>query len=220
MLKKVNLVPFLETVVEDRPLHLRWLSTLALMEHIGARKIHKSIPRLPRHLQMNESVLQHAAEEARHAYFFKKQIGRLMGTDSERQSPPQEPAPLCKWPGIKYFQKLDGWCRRRAGELFPEPSRTDLRTLYCYLAVTYIIEERAVDVYTAYEQILRERDIPIHLSGLLKEEEGHMQEILNMAAELPVDFEQELEALATDEEVLFQSFAESLSHSALSAAVL
>ena len=41
-----------------------------------------------------------------------------------------------------------------------------------------------------------------------------------MAGELPVDFEQELQALGEKEAVLFQKFAESLSQTALTEALL
>ena len=263
ILKKVDLRPFLETVVEDSQLHPRWLETLSLLENMGARKIHKSMARFPAHLQNAETVLQHAAEEARHAYFFKKQIGRLLQFENNspeknatesgqglKTSPPESektplspvspsaisetsagrrnseeiqeeqksPPALCKWAGIKYFQSLDALCQDRSVELLPKSSQ--YQTFFSYLAVTYIIEERAVDVYRDYEALLREKDLPIHLSGILKEEEGHMQEIRNMAGELPVDFEQELQALGEKEAVLFQKFAESLSQTALTEALL
>ncbi len=214
ILKKVDLKPFLETVVEDHRLHVRWLETLSLLENMGARKIHKSMPRFPLHLQRSETVLQHAAEEARHAFFFKKQIQRLI---SQEEQPTEGLAPLCQWEGIRYFQSLDGLCKRRAREILPD--NTQLQTLYSYLAVTYVIEERAVEVYGTYEGLLRYRELPIHLSGLLKEEEGHMKEIINMARELPVDFDSELHRIAEQEGLFFQRFGEKLSQTALTLAV-
>ncbi|HBS05539.1 MAG TPA: hypothetical protein DEA96_11265 [Leptospiraceae bacterium] len=219
ILKKVDLKPFLETVVEDDRLHVRWLETLSLLENMGARKIHKSMSRFPLHLQRSEVVLQHAAEEARHAFFFKKQIHRLASQEAGSVEDParENQSPLCQWEGIRYFQSLDGLCKRRSLELLPGNSQ--LQTLFSYLAVTYVIEERAVDVYGIYEGLLRERDLPIHLSGLLKEEEGHMKEILNMASELPLDFQAELERIAETEGQYFQRFAEKLSQTALTVAV-
>ncbi|MCB1138098.1 MAG: hypothetical protein KDK23_05045 [Leptospiraceae bacterium] len=218
MLQRIDLRPFLETVVEDAGLHARWLATLSLLEHTGARKIHKSMPRLPGHLRLAENVLQHAAEEARHAFFFRKQIGKILAADS-LESAEAGPAPLCRWPALRYFQSLDGWCKRRAKQVLSEHSQA-VQTLYCYLAVTYAIEERAVDVYRDYESTLREKDLPIHLAGLLKEEEGHMSEILTMAKELPLDFENELRILMSREGLLFHRFAEALSHSAITTALL
>ncbi|MEQ8349962.1 MAG: hypothetical protein RH862_00660 [Leptospiraceae bacterium] len=218
ILKKVDLRPFLESVVEDDWLHVRWLETLSLLENMGARKIHKSMSRFPEKLQRSEIVLQHAAEEARHAYFFKKQIHRLLPEEMKGDGIKSNTiSPLCQWSGIKYFQSLDGLCKRRALELMPGSSQ--YQTLFSYLAVTYVIEERAVEVYGVYEKLLRQKDLPVHLSGLLKEEEGHMREILNMAAELPLDFSKELETIGQQEGALFQTFAEKLSQAALSAAV-
>jgi len=218
----VDLRPFLETVAENEALHMRWLKTLALLEHTGARKIHKSIPFLPAHLRQSEAVLQHAAEEARHAYFFAKQIGRLLSEgEPERRPDPAVLRPMCQWSGIKYFQSLDSLCKQRSVAILGENAGSaEERTLFCYLAVTYLIEERAVQVYRNYETILRERELPIHLSGLLKEEEGHMEEILEMAKQLPLAFEKELGSLRLREEELFVRFAESLSQEALRSAVL
>ena len=85
--------------------------------------------------------------------------------------------------------------------------------------MTYVIEERAVEVYGTYEGLLRYRELPIHLSGLLKEEEGHMKEIINMARELPVDFDSELHRIAEQEGLFFQRFGEKLSQTALTLAV-
>ncbi|MCB1305279.1 MAG: hypothetical protein KDK37_13410 [Leptospiraceae bacterium] len=240
--RRVDLKPFLETVLEDGELHARWLSTLSMLEHTGARKIHKCMPALPDDLGRSLNVLQHAAEESRHAFFFAKQIQRLRtsgsahgsaeadaldaggsvdshsqemeGSRTEQKSGPL-PLPLCYWPALKYFQSLDAMCQKRASKLLPSSPRR--QTLYCYLAVTYLIEERAVDVYRAYEELLRQRELPIQLSGLLKEEEGHMSEILVMAQMLPLDFEAELRSLALQETALFERFAESLGTSALSA---
>lgn len=250
MLQRIDLRPFLETVVEDAGLHARWLATLSLLEHTGARKIHRSMPGLPGHLRLAESVLQHAAEEARHAFFFRKQIGKILATDTTHGTgtvPPaneteqslagtvtgskttksgktetgsDQPEPLCRWQALHYFQSLDAWCKRRAVQVLSEHSPA-VQTLYCYLAVTYAIEERAVDVYRDYEAALREKELPVHLSGLLKEEEGHMSEILAMASEeLPLDFENELKILMSREGLLFHPFAEALSHSALTTALL
>ena len=53
----------------ERPVeHARFLNTLALMEHIGSRKIMVSQTRGP----LGQEVLKHLAEETRHAYFFKR----------------------------------------------------------------------------------------------------------------------------------------------------
>ena len=62
-----------ERIVADDSLHAKWLNSLSMMENTGARKISKY--EHPVHTGI--IVLKHAAEEARHAYYLKKQIEKL-----------------------------------------------------------------------------------------------------------------------------------------------
>lgn len=48
--------------------HARFLNTLALMEHIGSRKIMVSQTKGT----LGQEILKHLAEETRHSYFFKR----------------------------------------------------------------------------------------------------------------------------------------------------
>src|ERR1017187_1650490 len=60
-------------IIKNEELHARWLNTLSLMENTGARKISASEDSSV----VTTMILKHAAEEARHAYYLKKQIGKL-----------------------------------------------------------------------------------------------------------------------------------------------
>src|SRR5882757_687950 len=62
-----------EAVINDKHLHARWLNTLSMMENSGARKIKKC----EHPVLTTEMILKHAAEEARHAYYLKKQIQKI-----------------------------------------------------------------------------------------------------------------------------------------------
>src|SRR5512147_3251965 len=53
--------------------HARFLNTLALMEHIGSRKIMASQSRGP----LGQEILKHLSEETRHAYFFRRAAENL-----------------------------------------------------------------------------------------------------------------------------------------------
>ena len=63
---------FLTEIVEQPEQHAKFMNMLSMLEHMGSRKIMLS--------QMNrtltEDSLKHLAEEARHAYFFKRQAER------------------------------------------------------------------------------------------------------------------------------------------------
>jgi len=63
-------------IVQQDQVHAQWLNTLSFMENAGARKI--SLCEHPTEVSIIQ--LKHAAEEHRHAYYLKKQIGKL-GTD-------------------------------------------------------------------------------------------------------------------------------------------
>src|SRR3954468_13075339 len=62
-----------DKIVKRDELHMKWLNSLSMMENTGARKISK----YEHPVHTNIIVLKHAAEEARHAYYLKKQISKL-----------------------------------------------------------------------------------------------------------------------------------------------
>src|SRR5688572_20273270 len=69
----MSISTLINTIVADNTLHAKWLNTLSLMENTGARKI--SAGEHP--LNVTLIVLKHAAEEARHAFYLKKQISKV-----------------------------------------------------------------------------------------------------------------------------------------------
>src|SRR5262245_24037065 len=62
-----------DRVVASDMLHAKWLNTLSYLENCGARKIAK----FEDPVGTNITILKHAAEEARHAYYLKKQIAKI-----------------------------------------------------------------------------------------------------------------------------------------------
>src|ERR1700754_2656794 len=66
----------LSTIISNNQLHARWLNTLSLMENTGARKISASEDPV----DVTYIILKHAAEEHRHAFYLKKQIGKISDT--------------------------------------------------------------------------------------------------------------------------------------------
>ena len=68
-----QLKDILNTIIPSAELHSKWLNSLSMMENTGARKISK----YEHPVFTDIIVLKHAAEEARHAYYLKKQIGKL-----------------------------------------------------------------------------------------------------------------------------------------------
>ena len=60
-------------IVMHPTLHARLLNTLSMMENAGAKKIKNC----EHPVLVNEIILKHSAEEARHAYYLKKQIQKI-----------------------------------------------------------------------------------------------------------------------------------------------
>ena len=152
----------LKEITSCRRLHGRWLNTLSFLEYIGTRKILKSLPADI----LDETLLSHIAEEAFHSLFFKKLVRKVTlhnySFGEEELLAPEE----CEG----YFQNLD----RKAEAL----SNGD--KILNYLYTTWIVETRAVTVYSLYNQILREKQFSFTLNPILKDEEKHLNQVKNL----------------------------------------
>lgn len=180
----------LRSIVSNASVHGRWLNTLSFLEHVGSRKIFRA--RLG--AEMNEMLLRHAAEEARHALFFKSMARRESGASDF-----QPESLLCGWSANRYIQSLDGKVREYLG-----PNRD----YHCYLLTTYLIEIRAGSVYPLYQQILTEAGSSISLRSVILEEEGHLREMTEEMAKHSLT--RDAENLSAAEESLFRRFLEKL----------
>lgn len=165
-----DLAQLLPHIIADDALHARWLNSLSMMESVGARKIAAYV----HPIEVDLITLQHAFEEARHAYFLKKQIGKLKQT-SPNYEPNYTLAPRASY---RYLHKLDMSCARylsNAGQ-----TGRDLKH-GCYLLVTYLIEVRAMKLYGTYQAALDAAASRVHVKSIISEEEGHLT---NMMAQL------------------------------------
>ena len=142
---------FLEKVVQNKVSHAHWLNTLAFMEHIGSRKIIKS----QNSTYLDIDLLQHISEEARHAFYFKNLAHKV----SPKDTPTFEPQYLIKGDlSEDYFQAVDHKVEEEVSTL---PDKNILNYLY----TTWIIEERAVFLYTVYNKLLLQGTQSLPLQG-------------------------------------------------------
>src|ERR1035437_8167932 len=158
-------------IIPDNDLHVKWLNSLSMMENTGARKISKYED--PVHT--NIIVLKHAAEEARHAYYLKKQISKLAKDSCPDYSYPYLLAPIESY---HYLQQLDvEACRYIKNKLNLEG-----RALKhgAYLLVTYAIEVRADMLYGIYQEALTKHKSKVNVKSIITEEEGHLAEMRRM----------------------------------------
>lgn len=155
----------LGSVLASPPTHARFLNTLALMEHIGSRKIMLTQGTGA----LDQDTLKHLAEEARHAFFFKRQAEAEAG-----RALAFEPADLFAAATARgYFQRLEATINRAcAGDADPAA---------VYLYMSMIVEFRAVWAYDRYQRALTAAGHRMSLKGLLAEEQGHLDD---MAARL------------------------------------
>lgn len=164
----MNLEHTLNTIVLNDEIHAKWLNTLSMMENSGARKISAS----EHPTKVNLTILKHAAEEARHAYYLKKQLAKIPNQSCEDYTFPNLLAPVQSY---QYLHKLDTeisrYCQEQLGL-----SGYDLRYA-AYLLVTYAIEVRADDLYEIYQRVLRAHKHRVTVKTIIAEEIGHLEEM-------------------------------------------
>ena len=196
-----HLATLLPTIIADNALHARWLNSLSMMESVGARKIAAYV----HPIQVDLITLQHAFEEARHAYFLKKQISKL-----DQLSPDYAPEhTLAPRASYRYLHKLDMSCAR----YLANSGKTGRALKHgCYLLVTYLIEVRAMMLYTTYQKALDAAGSRVHVKSILAEEEGHLD---NMTTQLDV-FDPNWRTLSDDlhdiEQNLYQHWLSQIAH--------
>lgn len=138
----------------------RWLNTVSLMEFIGARKISRTVA--DRHPSL--AVLQHLADETRHALAFKRLAFEVAGKEPEGY--------LCIEAAKTYFQTLD-----RALSAWATERRGQEDTFLNYLLTTTLIEERAMVIYPLYKAATASDAVKAELKNVVIEEQSHRVEI-------------------------------------------
>ena len=160
-----------DEIVANDEMHAKWLNSLSMMENTGARKISKY--EHPVHTGI--IVLKHAAEEARHAYYLKRQIAKLDADACPDYSYPYLLAPIESY---HYLNQLDvDACRYVKNKL--GLTGRDMKH-GAYLLVTYAIEVRADMLYGIYQDALTKYSSKVNVKSIIAEEEGHLEEMQKM----------------------------------------
>lgn len=192
----------LKKITADKNLEARWLNTLSLLEFIGARKICRSV--CENHPQ--SFVLEHFADESRHAHAFKKMHDNLVSTiNQDRFS--SDNSYLCHDQAVSYFQMLDQLVNEKIQE-----AKLEKAQFINYLLVTHLIEKRAMLVYPLYSHLTQYSDIKNQLDQIIQEEASHrsfvkeqIQKALKQQNQIGF-----IEICESIEEQLFFSFEQSL----------
>jgi rubrerythrin len=203
-----SLTDIIEEIVKNDAVHAMWLNTLSMMENTGSRKISASEHKTKTTL----ITLKHAAEEARHAFYLKKQIGKLGYEDIFKNYEPV--SILGAVESIQYLQRLDiDLCRYLKNEFRLEGERL---TYGAYLLVTYAIELRAADLYPAYQDVLTKINSKSNVKSIIAEEENHLEEMLTQMKDFFGNRMLEAAGTATKiEQKYFEHWINSLQHELL-----
>ena len=194
----IALENLISQIVKNNDLHARWLNSLSMMENVGARKISAS----EHPTKVNLTILKHAAEEARHAFYLKRQINKLAAVD---QYPTYEAAYLlAPLKSYHYLQALDVAASRYIRANF-ELSDYDFK-FAAYLLVTYAIEVRADELYPVYQKVLTREKSKIQVKAIIIEEEGHLEEMIAQLKEFSPEWTRHAEAICKIEARLFDQW--------------
>jgi hypothetical protein len=170
--------------------HARFLNTLALMEHIGSRKIMVSQSRGP----LSRDILKHLAEETRHAYFFKRAAENL----ARRRLAFDDTDTVCPASARMYLGRIDASIDDALGPA------THIEVPYLY--VSLIIELRAIWFYRLYQAVLSEQGANLSLKSVLAEEEVHLEQMTHRLRDLSAAPETRVPSFARTEDRLFRHF--------------
>jgi hypothetical protein len=188
-------------IVLSDDLHAKWLNSLSMMENTGARKIAK----YEHPVHTNIIVLKHAAEEARHAYYLKKLIGKLPKSSCPDYAYPYLLAPVESY---QYLQHLDVEACRYLKDKLKLEGR-DLKH-GAYLLVTYSIEVRADMLYGIYQEQLTAHGSRINVKSIIAEEEGHLAEMQTMLEVFHPDWKALADGMCAIENRLFTNWLHAL----------
>lgn len=197
----MELKNILEGIIGSNNLHARWINTLSMMENTGARKISAAEDKT----KVTLVVLKHAAEEARHAYYLKKQIAKI----DEKLCPDYSAESLlCPVISASYLNKLDiAVCRYLKNELHLKTAELKYGA---YLLVTYAIEMRADTLYPAYQEVLSNTGSKVNVKSIIAEEETHLAEMLHQMETFFTDWEMHARKVVEIEEELFAYWIQGL----------
>ncbi len=184
---------FLTHITRDKNLESKWLNTISLLEYVGARKISKTVCQT----HPSEEILQHYADEVRHAHVFKKLSNSLTGAQNKEY--------LCGEEGMNYFQSLD----QQASSWVASHLGTD--PYFNYLFVTWLIERRAMKLYPLYRTVTSAPQVASELQKIIVEEASHMHPIEDKVKSMLSS--DKLEELCGIEERLFAEFEANLTKS-------
>ena len=180
----------LRAITANERLESRWLNTLSLIEHTGARKISRTVA--DRHPRLD--ILDHLADETRQARAFKALAGALLGGGE-----------AVDYFGVdaarRYFHRLDqelsAWIEGVTGA--PD-------VMLNYLLVATMLERRACVLYPLYRAATGVPAVRDALDGVIREGQRHLATVEPRCVALLSERWVDLSAPTAVEHALFEEF--------------
>ena len=202
LLLEMKLHKIIQTIIQEDKLHARFLNTLSLMENTGARKISASEHKT----KVSYLMLKHASEEARHAFYLKKQISKVAQIADYPTY--ENEYILAPFASFTYLHSLDiQVCRYLKNSL---KLQSDPLKYAAYLLVTYSIEVRADALYPIYQNELEKAKSKVNVKSIIMEEEGHLAEMIDQLKSFSPDWEIHADKALAIEKQLFEDWTLSL----------
>jgi hypothetical protein len=177
----MKLQEIFQNIIANDDLHARFLNTLSLMENTGARKISASEHKT----KVSYLILKHACEEARHAFYLKKQISKVANLSNYPTY--EDPYLIAPFASYTYLHSLDiQVCRYLKSTLHLSGEALKFAA---YLLVTYSIEVRADELYPIYQEALDMAKSKVNVKSIIVEEEGHLEEMITQLKTFSPDWE-------------------------------
>lgn len=157
----------LREIVKNPQTEARWLNTLSLLKHIGARKIAKTV--CEGHPPVE--ILKHLSDETRHAYVFKNLSRIVAGGEGTGY--------LCTDEAVSYLQILDSTVSEwLAGATGKSDSRQN------YVLVSCMIERRGSNLYQLYKKITNSPEVRVELEKIIEDEASHLEFVEDKAKKI------------------------------------
>ncbi len=148
---------------------------------------------------LTQDILKHLAEETRHAFFFKREAEKLLGSGIEGYPPAYTMGAAS---GRFYFGRLDAILTR---DIAPDAHRET-----GYLWMSLIVELRAIWVYRMYQEVLASANLPLSLKSVIAEEDKHLVDMIARLDEIGFNCANALVPAHMQEKNLFEKLLTAL----------
>ncbi len=184
---------FLEKVLASDLNHYLWLRSISYLEYIGYRKMVKAVP----YQEVEQGVFRHLSDEIQHSFMLKEMAQKTFEQIQVSQSTLDELVEISE----EYFQGIDQMANEWVSRVLGKEDR-----LSCYVWVSYMIEKRAMQVYSSYLSRIVHTPLKTMIQKIIRDESEHLNYLENQIPQLPEALSPEHSPLLESEKPFFDQF--------------